>query len=57
MLQKYLSQLRILRLLEVHHSQTNYVTTEEGLNFVERWTDLIDLSLASRAQNTGLERG
>jgi predicted transcriptional regulator len=43
MLQKYLSQLESLGLLEVHHSLTKYATTEKGLKFVEKWKELIEL--------------
>jgi len=43
MLQKYLSQLQSLGLLEVHHSPTKYVTTQKGLKFVEKWKELIRL--------------
>jgi predicted transcriptional regulator len=43
MLEKYLSQLQSLRLLEVHHSLTRYATTEKGLKFVEKWRELMEL--------------
>ena len=43
MLQKYLSQLQSLGLLEVHHSVTRYATTEKGLKFVEKWRELLEL--------------
>jgi len=43
MLQKYLSQLQSLGLLEVHHSVTKYATTEKGLKFVEKWRELLEL--------------
>ena len=43
MLQKYLSQLQSRGLLEVHHSQTKYATTEKGLKFVEKWRELLEL--------------
>jgi predicted transcriptional regulator len=43
MTQKYLSQLQSLELLEVHHSQTKYATTQKGLKFVEKWRELAAL--------------
>jgi len=43
MLQKYLSQLQSLGLLEVHHSLTRYVTTPKGIKFVEKWRELVEL--------------
>jgi len=43
MLQKYLSQLQSQGLLEVHHSQTKYATTQKGLKFVEKWKELVEL--------------
>ena len=43
MLQKYLSQLQTRGLLEVHHSQTKYATTQKGLKFVEKWRELVEL--------------
>jgi len=43
MLQKYLSQLQSLDLLEVHHSVTKYATTQKGLKFVEKWRELVEL--------------
>ena len=43
MLQKYLSQLRSLGLLEVHHSVTKYATTRKGVKFVEKWRELVVL--------------
>jgi len=43
MLEKYLSQLQSLGLLEVHHSLTRYATTEKGLKFVEKWRELMEL--------------
>jgi len=43
MLQKYLSQLQSLEFLEVHHSSVKYVTTQKGLEFVEKWRELAEL--------------
>ena len=43
MLQKYLSQLQSLGLLEVHHSVTKYATTQKGVKFVEKWRELVEL--------------
>jgi len=43
MLQKYLSQLQSLGLLEVHHSSVKYATTQKGLKFVEKWRELAEL--------------
>jgi len=43
MLQKYISQLQSLGLLEVHHSLTKYATTQKGLKFVEKWKELAEL--------------
>jgi predicted transcriptional regulator len=42
-LQKYLSQLQSLGLLEVHHSATKYATTRKGVKFVEKWRELVAL--------------
>ncbi|NIO36343.1 hypothetical protein GTO27_01425, partial [Candidatus Bathyarchaeota archaeon] len=38
--QKYLSQLQSQELLEIRNSPFKYVTTQKGLNFVEKWTEL-----------------
>ena len=43
MLQKYLSQLQSLEMLEVRNSLTKYVTTQRGLEFVEKWRELTEL--------------
>lgn len=43
LLQKYLSKLQSKKLLEVHHSRTQYVTTRKGLRFVKKWRELIEL--------------
>ncbi len=43
MLQKYLSQLQSRGLLEVHHSLTKYMTTQKGLDFLEKWRELEEL--------------
>lgn len=43
MLEKYLSELQSLGLLEVHYSLTKYATTEKGLKFVEKWKELVEL--------------
>jgi len=40
MLQRYLSELQSLGLLEVHHSLTKYMTTQKGLIFLEKWREL-----------------
>lgn len=41
--QKYLSKLESQGLLEVHHSRVRYVTTQKGLEFVEKWRLLEEL--------------
>ena len=43
MLQHYLSELQSRELLEVHNNSTRYVTTERGLNFLEKWRELKEL--------------
>ena len=43
MLQRYLSELQSLGFLEVHHSLTKYLTTQKGLNFLEKWRELEEL--------------
>jgi predicted transcriptional regulator len=43
LLQKYLSKLQAKRLLEVQNSQTRYVTTQKGLEFVKTWGELVEL--------------
>ena len=43
MTQKYLSQLQSRELLQVHHSQTKYATTQKGLKFVKKWRELKEL--------------
>lgn len=40
MLLKYLEKLQALRMLEVHHSKTVYLTTEKGFRFLDAWTGL-----------------
>jgi len=57
MLQKYLLQLRLLMLLEVNSSQTNYMTTKKGVNFIERSRDIMELFLPSRRQPISWRRG
>jgi predicted transcriptional regulator len=43
MLQRYLTQLQSRGLLEIHHSQTKYATTQKGLKFVEKWKELEEI--------------
>jgi len=43
MLQRYLSELQSEGFLEVHHSLTKYVTSQKGLNFLEKWRELEEL--------------
>jgi len=43
MLQYYLSELQSRGLLEVHSNSTRYVTTERGLDFLEKWKELKEL--------------
>jgi predicted transcriptional regulator len=43
MVEKYLSQLQSMGLLEVHRSLTRYATTQKGLKFVEKWSELVEL--------------
>lgn len=42
MLQKYLSQMQAQGLLEVHHSQIRYATTEKGVKLIEKWGELTE---------------
>jgi len=39
----FLSLLESLNLLEVHHSIATYTTTERGLEFLEKWIQLMHL--------------
>jgi predicted transcriptional regulator len=39
-LQSYLSQLKSGALLEVRHSIARYATTEKGLKYLEKWSEL-----------------
>jgi predicted transcriptional regulator len=41
--QKYISMLESKELLQVHHSPMKYVTTQEGLKFIEKWSQVADL--------------
>ena len=45
LLQKYLFYLQSKTFLEVSQNSGKLVTTEEGLQFVSRWKDMIDLLL------------
>ena len=55
MLQKYLYHLQSQGLLEVHqHSSTKYATTRKGLEFVEKWRELVELLQLTRAQTNSL---
>ncbi|MCW4051716.1 MAG: hypothetical protein NWE78_00730, partial [Candidatus Bathyarchaeota archaeon] len=38
--QEYLSALESKGLLQIHHSPIKYVTTQKGLRFVEKWSQL-----------------
>ena len=38
--QEYLLMLESKELLQVHHSPIKYVTTQKGLEFVEKWSQL-----------------
>ena len=40
MLQDCLKKLQNQGLLEVHHSEVKYATTEKGLQFLQRWVEL-----------------
>jgi len=42
-LERYLSLLKTLHFLEIHHSETRYSTTQKGMRFLEKWTDLVML--------------
>lgn len=43
MLVKYLSVMQSIGLLEVHHSPTEYLTTQKGLEFLRKWKELAKL--------------
>jgi predicted transcriptional regulator len=43
MLQECLSELQLLGLLEVHDDANKYATTRKGLEFVEKWAELVEL--------------
>jgi len=43
MLQKYLVELQSLGFLEVHCSLTKYIATQKGLEFIEKWAELVEL--------------
>jgi len=45
MLQKYLIHLESLGFLEIQQKPRKYVTTQKGLQFVDRWKGVIDLLL------------
>jgi len=40
MLKHYLSELQSRGLLEVHSKSKRYITSEKGLDFVEKWKEL-----------------
>jgi predicted transcriptional regulator len=40
MLQHYLSELQSRKLLKIHGKSKRYVTTNKGLDFVEKWEEL-----------------
>ena len=42
-LQRYLSQLLVRGLLEIHHSQIKYATTPKGLKFIDKWKEIVEL--------------
>ena len=48
LLQKCLAQLQMYKLLEEHHSQETYSTTEKGLDFLQKWTELEQLLAPSK---------
>jgi predicted transcriptional regulator len=54
-LQSYLSQLESLALLNIHHSETKYQTTEKGRELLEKWSELKRILLpqkkSTRSQN------
>lgn len=50
LLQKYLSYLQSQLFLEIQHNSGKLVTTEEGLKFVSRWKDMIDLLLPTEVK-------
>ena len=45
LLQKYLPYLQSQSFLEIQQKSGKLVTTKEGLQFVSRWKDMIDLLL------------
>ena len=45
LLQKYLSYLESLGFLKIQQNSRKLVTTQEGLEFVRRWKDMMDLIL------------
>jgi predicted transcriptional regulator len=43
MLQHYLSQLQLLKLLETRKESTKYITSKRGKEFVQKWKELEEL--------------
>jgi predicted transcriptional regulator len=43
MLQHYLSELQSRGLLEVHDESTRYITSQRGLEFLEKWREIKEL--------------
>jgi len=55
LLQKYLYHLQSQELLEVHHhSLTKYATTRKGLEFIEKWRELVELLQLTRVDKLTL---
>ncbi|NIR87535.1 hypothetical protein GWO13_08265 [Candidatus Bathyarchaeota archaeon] len=52
MLQRHLSKLQSQGFLEVHHSLTKYVTTQKGLDFLQRWKELQEILSSERNART-----
>lgn len=46
--EEYLSALESKGLLQIHHSPIKYVTTQKGLGFVGKWSQLTALLCAAR---------
>ena len=47
--QKYLSMLESKEFLQVHHSPMKYVTTLEGLRFIEKWSQVSEFLHSDRS--------
>jgi hypothetical protein len=56
MLNRYLDEMRIFGLVEIHHSPTKYLTTQKGRTFLELWKEIVEITMLLNGRFGGARR-